>query len=224
MRQILSLPPSFPYVVPFVVFLLFLATVSRVGIRWVYPLGIIVTTVTLVVVSRGVVCSSRISRPWSSSLLGVLVFMIWIAPDSLWPSYRQHWLFQNPLTGEALSTIPSDLRSNVVFLFFRVFGTAVTVPIIEELFWRGWLMRYLISPDFRSVPPGSYTPFAFWGTAVLFASEHGSFWDVGLISGLLFNAWMIRQKNIGDCILAHAITNLCLAAYVLVFDQWQYWL
>jgi CAAX prenyl protease-like protein len=223
MRLFLKAPIALPYVAPFVVFLLFLAIVKPVGMGWSYPAGVIVTTATVIVFSRHLVWR-RISRPWTSSLLGIVIFMIWVAPDLAWPAYRNYWLFQNPLTGDAVSSIPPDLRSDFVFLFFRIFGTAVTVPIIEELFWRGWLMRYIISPDFRSVPPGSYTPLAFWGTALLFATEHGPFWDVGLVSGILFNAWMIRSKNIGDCMLAHAITNVCLAAYVLLFNQWQYWL
>jgi hypothetical protein len=98
------------------------------------------------------------------------------------------------------------------------------VPILEELFWRGWLMRMLIGPDFQKVPLGAYAPSAFWLTAVLFASEHGAYWDVGLAAGIVYNWWIIRCKNLADCMLAHAVTNALLAAYVLMAGQWQYWL
>ena len=60
--------------------------------------------------------------------------------------------------------------------------------------------------------------------ALLFASEHGPYWDVGLAAGILYNWWMIRTKSLEDCILSHAVTNACLAAYVLTRHQWQYWL
>ena len=64
----------------------------------------------------------------------------------------------------------------------------VAVPILEELFWRGWLMRYLIdSNHFEKIALGTFTPLAFWAVAALFASEHGSFWDVGLVTGILYN-------------------------------------
>jgi membrane protease YdiL (CAAX protease family) len=59
---------------------------------------------------------------------------------------------------------------------------------------------------------------------VLFASEHGAFWDVGLAAGILYNWWMVRTRSLADCILAHAVTNGCLAAYVLAGGHWQYWL
>jgi CAAX prenyl protease-like protein len=112
-----------------------------------------------------------------------------------------------------------------VFLFFRIAISVVAVPILEELFWRGWLMRWLIdSEDFTRVPLGAYSLNAFLIVAVLFASEHGSFWDVGLLTGLVYNGWMVRTRNLWDCILAHAVTNGILAAYVVLGGQWQYWL
>ena len=98
------------------------------------------------------------------------------------------------------------------------------VPILEELFWRGWLLRWLINPDFQKVPIGKYTPLAFWSVALLFASEHGAYWDVGLAAGIIYNGWMIRSRSLADCILAHGVTNALLAAYVLLSGQWQYWL
>ena len=97
-------------------------------------------------------------------------------------------------------------------------------PILEELFWRGWLMRWLIITDFARCRWARTRPYAFWVTALLFASEHGSYWDVGLLTGIIYNWWLIRTRNLANCILAHAVTNGCLAAYVLGWGQWQYWL
>ncbi|MEJ7606852.1 MAG: CAAX prenyl protease-related protein [Bryobacteraceae bacterium] len=98
------------------------------------------------------------------------------------------------------------------------------MPIIEELFWRGWLMRWLIKPNFRMVPLGAFTASSLLITALLFASEHGPYWDVGLLAGLLYNWWMIRTRSLGDCVLSHAVTNACLSAYVIGTGNWQYWM
>lgn len=147
-----------------------------------------------------------------------------MGPDVLWPAYRESWLFHNSIVGAPKSSLPAGVRVSIVFITFRVLSSAVNVPILEELFWRGWLMRWLISRDFRKVPLGTYAPQSFWLVAVLFATEHGSYWDVGLIAGVLFNWWMTRTRSLADCILAHAVTNACLAAYVLMRNQWQYWL
>jgi len=65
---------------------------------------------------------------------------------------------------------------------------------------------------------------SFGVVALLFASEHGPYWDVGLVAGVLFNLWMIRTKSLGDLMLAHGITNLCLSGYVIVGGKWEYWL
>ena len=65
---------------------------------------------------------------------------------------------------------------------------------------------------------------AFWVVALLFASEHGSYWDVGLLTGIIYNAWAVRSKSLGDLILTHAVTNACLCAYVIAAGKWEYWL
>jgi CAAX prenyl protease-like protein len=170
------------------------------------------------------VITLRPTRPMGSLLIGILVFGVWIGPDLIWPAYRQNWLFQNTLAGAAQSTVAHRLRYQYTFLTFRLLGTVVLIPVIEEVFWRGWLMRYLICSEFQKVRLGTYSALSFWLTAALFASEHGPYWDVGLLAGMAYNLWMIRTRCLGDCILAHAATNSCLAVYVVLADQWQYWL
>ncbi len=98
------------------------------------------------------------------------------------------------------------------------------MPILEELFWRGWLPRWIVNNDWQKVPLGTYNVAAFVATAVLFASEHGPFWEVGLLCGLIYNWWMWKTKSLGDLILVHAVTNAALAAFVLVTKQYAYWM
>jgi CAAX prenyl protease-like protein len=166
----------------------------------------------------------RPARPAWSVLVGLAVFVIWIGPDLLWHGYRTHWILQNTATGAGQSTLPHGLRADWWFLALRITASVALVPPAEELFWRGWLMRWLVRPDFQSVPLGAYTHSAFWITAILFASEHGAYWDVGLAAGIVYNWWLMRTRNLADCILAHAITNACLAVYVIGWNRWAYWL
>ena len=60
--------------------------------------------------------------------------------------------------------------------------------------------------------------------ALLFAAEHGPYWDVGLAAGIIYNYWMVRTRSLGDLIWAHAITNAALCAYVLYTHKWEFWL
>ena len=167
--------------------------------------------------------SFRPTAPAASIGVGIAVFLIWVGPDLLF-GYRHSWPFENLLMGSAVTSIPPEVRANLLFLAVRVLGTSILVPIVEELFWRGWLMRWLIDQNFLTVRIGTYAPSAFWIVALLFASEHGSFWEVGLAAGIIYNWWVIRTKNLADCMLAHLVTNAILAAYVIAAGQWQYWL
>ena len=167
----------------------------------------------------------RLISPAGSILLGAAVLAIWIGPDLAFGSgYRESPLFHNAMTGAARSSLPAYLQSSPLFLVVRVLESAILVPIFEELFWRGWLMRYAIRSDFTSVPVGKYTALSFWAVAMLFAAEHGPYWEVGLAAGVAYNWWVVRTRNLADCMLAHAVTNALLAGYVLLFHQWQYWL
>ena len=211
-----------PYVLPFVVFVVLL------GIQQVIPvpawLRFAISAAVILAVSRPVLRGAP-SKPLSSVLIGIAVFVIWVGPDYLVPSWHHQLVFDNAILGHPAGNTPPDAKSDPIFLLFRIAISALAVPILEELFWRGWLMRWIIDPHhFESLPLGSYSPMAFWCVAVLFASEHGPYWDVGLLAGIIYNWWMIRTRNLWDCILAHAVTNGILAAYVIGAGQWQYWL
>jgi CAAX prenyl protease-like protein len=212
------------YVAPFAAFVgvMALEHVLLPHSQILYPIRLAIVVAVILLVSRPYL-QLRPKTPLASIAIGVAVFLIWIAPDQLF-GYRHFWLFDNSLTGSASTSIPADMQASFWFLALRTLGSVAVVPIIEELFWRGWLMRWLINPDFEKVPLGAYAPAAFWIVAVLFASEHGPYWEVGLIAGAIYNWWMVRTKSLADCILAHAVTNAILAAYVMMSGQWQYWL
>ena len=193
----------------------------RLPAHWYYPARFLAVLLTIGLVSRPVL-RFRAGFPLASMGIGIAVFLIWIGPDFLL-GYRHHWLFDNSFTGAPASSIGPALRRNVVFVVLRVAASVALVPVLEELFWRGWLMRWLIAKDFRKVPLGTYAPAAFWIVAVLFASEHGPYWEVGLAAGIVYNWWIVHTRNLADCMLAHAVTNGLLAVYVLTMNQWQYW-
>jgi uncharacterized protein len=216
--------PSIGYVAPFATFLIFLVAFPNlpIDIRWEAPLRVII----LAAICYFCWPPEIPIRPrfWlASTAIGTAVFFLWIAPDILFHGYRNGVLFSNSVVGHLHSSIPSDQLRSPWVLGWRTARAVLVVPIVEELFWRAWLMRWLIGMDFRKVPLGAYSPFAFWLTAILFASEHGPFWDVGLITGVIYNLWMIRSKSVADCILMHAVTNGILSAYVIATGQWQYW-
>jgi CAAX prenyl protease-like protein len=214
--------PAVPYVFPFLIFIALLALQQIVPVpAWV---RFAVSMAAILIVSRPALRGAP-SKPFLSILVGIAVFIIWIAPDLISPAWHHTLLFDNAVVGHPAGNTPPASKNDPIFLFFRIAISVIAVPVLEELFWRGWLMRWIIdSNHFERVPLGAYAPAAFWVVALLFASEHGSFWDVGLLAGVVFNWWMVRTRNLWDCILAHAVTNGILAVYVIGAGQWQYWL
>jgi CAAX prenyl protease-like protein len=184
----------------------------------------VATLAVLLAVSRAPL-GARPTHPLTSVILGALVFALWIGPDVVFgPGYRHSVFFQNSLTGSAVSSFPIVLRRSVWFLALRTASCALLVPPVEELFWRGWAMRWLIANDFQKVPLGTYQAAAFWLVALMFAAEHGPYWEVGLATGIIYNWWMVRTRSLWDCIIAHAVTNGLLSVYILTTHQFQYWL
>ena len=217
--------PAIPYIAPFVAILAFIAIrpYSPLSAFQEWPLQVLVL---------GVLCFTcwppeikKTPRNWIGSMLvGIAVFLIWIGPDVLIHGYRSNILFSNSLFGAPHSSLPPAAQRSAWVLTWRTIRATLVVPIAEELFWRAWLMRWLIRSDFRSVRLGTYAPLAFFATALLFASEHGPYWDVGLVTGLIYNFWMVRTKSVADCILMHGVTNGVLSWYVLATGNWQYWM
>ncbi len=220
-----ALPAAVAWTAPFIVFMGVLALAPSLGLppRIDLALRLGLPAAALLAVSRPVI-SFCPRRPSASVLAGAAVFVLWVAPDVLLPGYRQHWLFQNAFTGSLASSMAPESLTDPAAIALRILRAVIVVPLVEELFWRGWLMRWLIRHDFQSVPMGSYDRQSFWLTAILFATVHGPYWDVGLVAGAVYNGWLVRTKSLADLVLAHAVTNACLAAFVLWTNRWEYWL
>ena len=220
----MTLNPTVRHVGPFVTFLVLLVLLRNLPLPDLLGQVLFVSAMAVVIyfVAWPVV-DLKIQRLGSTLGIGVLVFLIWVAPDQLSSNYRHLWLFDNSIVGHPTSGLSSIAQAQPAVLFFRALRATLIVPVVEELFWRAWLMRWLISPKFEEVPLGTWSAQSFWIVAVMFASEHGSYWDVGLIAGIVYNWWMLRTRSLGDLILAHAVTNGCLCAYVIAFGKWQYW-
>ena len=110
-----------------------------------------------------------------------------------------------------------------VFLAIRFLGLALIVPIIEEFFLRGFLMRFATQEKWWEVPFGTASRTALIvGTAVPMLMHPAELFAAAVWFSLV--TWlMLRTKNIWDCVAAHAVTNLLLGIYVVTQHQWQLW-
>jgi hypothetical protein len=146
--------------------------------------------------------------------MGLLVFFLWI---------RMDWTLG--VSGSPQGFNPMHLPGGwirIVMTTFRVGGAVLVVPLMEELFWRSFLIRYLIDSDFEKVPLGAFTWASFFLTVVLFGFEH-NYILAGMMAGILYNLILYRTRSIAQCVLAHAVTNLALAVYVVCTGKWHFW-
>jgi CAAX prenyl protease-like protein len=216
---------ALPFILPFVVFVALIPVTNALGLpaRVTLVIRLVLPAVVLALCWRGLP-KLRVERPAGSVVLGLFVFVLWVAPDLLFPGWRSHWLFQNPVFGRLSVSMPPESLRNPLDLTLRALRACTVVALAEEFFWRGWLMRWLIHEDFQSVPVGAYGLRAFWLTAVFFALEHGPYWEVGLAAGLIYNWWAVRSKSLGDLVLAHGVTNAVLSLFVILTRRWEYWM
>ena len=147
-------------------------------------------------------------------LVGLVAIVIWIGIDRYYPKFGKAVPFDP-------TTIPSVAQRNI-FLAFRVFGAVIVVPMMEELFWRAFLIRWLVNENFKSVAIGTFTWMSFAVTVALFGGEHYQ-WLAGLICGALYNWLYYKRKDVFACVVAHAVSNAALAAWVLARGDWKFW-
>jgi CAAX prenyl protease-like protein len=109
-----------------------------------------------------------------------------------------------------------------VWIILRIAGAVVLVPIAEELAFRGYLLRKLVSADFEKVAFGHFTWLSFLGSSILFGVLHAQ-WKAGVLAGMMFAIASYRRGLISDAVVAHATANGLLAAYVLTTGHWSLW-
>lgn len=149
-----------------------------------------------------------------SILTGFLVFVFWINLDSSFLVFGKLHGF-NP-------TVYENYTEQLVMAIAKLTTSVMVVPVMEELFWRSFLIRYIIRSDFMKVSVGSFTWPSFFIVSVLFGLEHNLYF-AGIIAGITYNLLLYRTKSIMQCIMSHALTNLLLGIYVINTSQWHYW-
>lgn len=111
-----------------------------------------------------------------------------------------------------------------VYAILKITRACTVVPIVEELFWRGFMLRAFVNwhrPE--TVPMGQFAWRAMIGTALISTVQHPDNWGVSIACWLFFNAIFYWKKSLTCLILTHAVTNLALYLYVLRSGDWQFW-
>ena len=217
--------PALARIVPFAIYIAFLPAgqvlaglLPGVDLRPLYGVQIGLTAISLAVFWRQygelrVRSAIRIQDTMLAVLFGVLIFVLWITLD-------HPFLLLGEMGGGFDPR--NDGRVDLSLAIVRVLGASLVVPVMEELFWRSFLARWVDRPSFLEQPPQRISLKAIALTSALFAVEH-TLWFAGLVAGIAY-AWLYRRTgNLWVPVMAHMVTNSILAAWVLHTGSWQYW-
>ena len=203
------------YLMPFVAILaaVLLAGAASAGFEWLYPMRIVAAAAALWYF-RDTYRQLDWRVGWPALAAGAAVFLLWIGLERL--------------LGMASSGIPAQLMQSTpavrsTWIVLRIIGAVITVPIAEELAFRGFLLRRLVSADFESVAFRSFQWLPFVISSVVFGALHGERWLAGTLAGMIYALVLVRRGRMGEAVIAHATTNALLAAWVLSTGQWQLW-
>jgi len=151
---------------------------------------------------------------WHAPVYGMTVFGIWMCLEPA----ASH---STTALANGLTQLPPGLAA--VWLGWRVIGAVLTVPLAEELAFRGYVIHKLVARDFETVPPGQFTWWACLVSSVLFGVLHGR-WLAGTLAGIGYALALRQRGHLADAVVAHMTTNALIAAYVLHQHAWALWL
>ena len=218
------------HVVPFAIFMAGIALRDLVGRfaggsggllwqhpeYWIYPLQTFACGLSLVYFWGEYHFGGR-GRWLLAAAVGLVVLGIWVSPQAVFG-----W-------GPRLEGFDPTVFSGSPLLYglaltARFARLVVVVPMVEEIFWRGFLMRYLVRENFQEVAFGTFRPASFFCVAGLFMFGHAmADWPAAFMAGLIYNDLAVWTRSLSACVIAHAATNLGLGIYILSTRQWGFW-
>jgi exosortase E/protease (VPEID-CTERM system) len=153
------------------------------------------------------------SFTWRGVGAGAGVFALWM--------YAAHWLL--PVPEMHPSGNAADSPWGGLWVLSRFFASVVIVPVVEELAYRGYLMRRLVARDFAAVPFETTGVWPLLVSSALFGAAHGAMWPAGVVAGLVYGLLVMRTGRLGEAVCAHATTNALVALAVVLGNHWELW-
>lgn len=205
------------YLLPFLAFLgtgFLTRALSPSGVEWLYPLRLVACTVVFLLY-RQTYRRFRWDFGWPGLATGLGVFLLWV------PLAHRFGAAASPSYIQALHAAPPAAR--YLWMVFRILGSVLFVPVLEELAFRGFLLRRLVSADFLAVRYTAVSALSLILSSVAFGLMHGKLWLAGTLAGLAFGLLAKRTGRIAPAITAHATANLLLCVWVLLTGDWGLW-
>ncbi len=183
---------------------------------WIYALKTAVAACLLWLL-RQEISEMRWKFSGEAILVGIAVFAAWVGLDGLYPM-----MFRRQESFNPARTFGQGSALSLFFIAVRMIGASIVVPMLEEVFYRSFLYRYFIHPQFWKIPLNRFNWRAFLIIGVIFGVGHFE-WLPGILCAFAYQTLVCRNNRLGDAISAHATTNILLSCWVVIGDNYIFW-
>jgi CAAX prenyl protease-like protein len=147
-------------------------------------------------------------------VVGLAVFGLWTQLTLPWMQIGEPSAAYRPMDAAGALDWP--------LVAVRWLGAALVVPVMEELFWRAYLMRWFEHPTFERVDPRRVGWRALLLSTFVFVLVH-TLWLAAAIAGLAYALLYRATGKLWTAVIAHAVTNGALGVYVVLSGRWEFW-
>lgn len=187
--------------------------------RWLYGLNLVVVGGLLAYGWRdyGELSRQNLPTPGEAAVaagVGLVVFGLWIVLTAPWMQIGE--------PAAAFRAVDAQGRLDWPLIAVRWLGATLLVPVMEELFWRSFVMRWIEQPIFEGVNPQRVGLKAIGLSTFAFMLVH-TLWLGAIVAGLAFALLYRRSGKLWTAVIAHAVTNGALGVYVVTTGRWEFW-
>lgn len=208
------------YLVPFLAVLAtsFLSKAASGAFEWLYPLRLLAALIALACYRRSY-REIDLRCSWAAPLAGLALGLLFIVPPGALPGFAR--ALPSDSTGQGLAQLSPAAR--LLWIGCRTFAAVFTLPIVEELAFRGFLARRLLARKFDTLPYAHLTLLPVLLSSLVYGLLQGSHWLAGIAAGVVFAVLARRHNRLGDAIAAHATANLLIAVWIITHGSYGLW-
>ncbi len=242
---------TWAHVVPFAVFMSFTLVMQLVSgfIEWkhpdapwwrqdpaqfIYPLQSLITLGFLIYYRRSYTFNGSVKWSLIGVLFGAVGIGFWLLPTYLYDTWgligkTEGWLKMLGITERKEGFDPGLFQNPYAYwasLSLRFLRAVVVVALVEEIFWRGFLMRFVCDRegDYWKQPFGRAYWLSYLIVTGLFIAAHAPMdYAAAFVYGSLTYLFCVWSKSLGACVMMHGTANFLMGLYIMKTGNYGLW-
>lgn len=202
--------------------------------QWIYPIQTVVCLVLLLRYWK--TYEFRWSWKWSGAgvVFGAVGIGVWLLPTVLYDhwglsGHQVGWLKYLGVEARTEGFDPGIFQNPAAYwasLIMRFLRAVVVVAFVEEIFWRGFLMRLICDweGDYWKQPFGKASWLSYGVVTGLFVFAHqAADRPAALVYGSLTYGLCVWGKSLGACVVMHGVANFLMGLFIMTYGKYGFW-